>query len=678
MDEHGAYESDLPVQKSRTIREQKRQIEKLSKSAISQDEFFLEFLERVVSAVEGAGGAVWMVQPGDEIRLGYQVRLGETQLLANEQNFQRHAELLKHIERSDQPLAVAPSSAADEFSRHNPSGCVLLFAPLSLQGTVAGIVEIVQRPETTAAAVQGNLQFLMRMCGHALEFLQVRYFKEVLGRQQLWSQLEQFTRKVHASLDVTLTAYAVANEGACLIGCDRVSVAVAKGRKYRLTAVSGQDRFERRSNHVQGMEKLIEAVGATGEPLWFTGETADLAPQLTAAFEAYVDVAHSRSVAVIPLFEPSDPVKKDDDAPSKAKKPRAIGALVVELINEGRPPAGWRERVQVVAVNAELALAKALEHDGLFLMPLWRALGRVQWVIQARTLPKTLSITAALVAVVLGLVLIAADFELQGRGTLEPELSRDVFARIDGVVNDVRTQHGQVVKEGDVLAVLKNHDLEFQLANLTGKRLQAQASVDGIHASLLGTKLSGEQRSRLTSELQALDKSLDSIVVQEELLKRQAKDLEVRSPLAGQVMTWDVANLLMARPVQKGQVLLSVADPSGPWILEIRMPENRVGHITFAQDETGAALPVSFVLATDPGVERYGMIQEIAERAEVDSEKGNSVLVKVRFRKEDVPKGLLKPGAVAVARIGCGRRSVGYVWLHDLWEWVQREVLFRF
>ena len=38
--------------------------------------------------------------------------------------------------------------------------------------------------------------------------------------------------------------------------------------------------------------------------------------------------------------------------------------------------------------------------------------------------------------------------------------------------------------------------------------------------------------------------------------------------------------LLRQRPVNRGEVLLKVADPTGPWELEVYMPENRMGHIS--------------------------------------------------------------------------------------------------
>ena len=69
------------------------------------------------------------------------------------------------------------------------------------------------------------------------------------------------------------------------------------------------------------------------------------------------------------------------------------------------------------------------------------------------------------------------------------------------------------------------------------------------------------------------------------------------------MVTWDLNNRLIRRPVQRGQTLLRVADPDGPWQLELHVPENRMGFITAAQrDRTWAKdLKVTYILATEPG-----------------------------------------------------------------------------
>ena len=144
-------------------------------------------------------------------------------------------------------------------------------------------------------------------------------------------------------------------------------------------------------------------------------------------------------------------------------------------------------------------------------------------------------------------------------------------------------------------------------------------------------------------------------------------------------MTWDIENLLDGRPVERGQVLMQVADTNGPWQLELQMPEDRMGYLINAQQETGEDLPVTFILATEPGKEFQGIIKETHYSAEVRGEEGNTVLIKVDISDVD-QAGITQPNARAEvkAKVYCGQRSIAYVLFHDLWAFIQSRVLFRF
>ena len=138
----------------------------------------------------------------------------------------------------------------------------------------------------------------------------------------------------------------------------------------------------------------------------------------------------------------------------------------------------------------------------------------------------------------------------------------------------------------------------------------------------------------------------------------------MRSPLDGQALTWNLQELLDARPVQRGQALLTVADLDGPWELELHVPDHRAGHVLAAREALRADLDVSFALAAEPGTVYQGHIEDVALSTELDEADGATVLVTVAFDRDEVQG--LRPGATVMARIHCGRRSLGYVWLHDL------------
>jgi hypothetical protein len=169
--------------------------------------------------------------------------------------------------------------------------------------------------------------------------------------------------------------------------------------------------------------------------------------------------------------------------------------------------------------------------------------------------------------------------------------------------------------------------------------------------------------------------ALDSIDIQLELLARKRKQLEVRSPIDGEVVTWNVVDLLERRPVHRGDALITVADPSGDWELEVRMPEDRMGHIVRAQQANDGSLDVEYILATDPGTSLAGRVKEVHRSAEVRGEEGTTVLIKVSIDPGELSHP--RPGAEVTARVHCGRRPLGYVWFHDLVAFVQSRILFR-
>jgi hypothetical protein len=176
------------------------------------------------------------------------------------------------------------------------------------------------------------------------------------------------------------------------------------------------------------------------------------------------------------------------------------------------------------------------------------------------------------------------------------------------------------------------------------------------------------QRLELQKQLESLDRQLA-------LQKEKQRSLTVTSPTNGQVTTWQVKELLIHRPVQRGQVLMSVADPTGDWELEIHMAENRMGHIGNAIKELGADRDVQYILATAPGVTLHGKVKEVSKIGENEGEEGNKVLIKVAINKNDIPQ--LRAGATVTAKIHAGTASLGYTWFHDLVGWFQSKIWFR-
>jgi len=515
------------------------------------------------------------------------------------------------------------------------------------------------------------VRLLEALCELAADFHRRRRLRVLDDIAAGARRAEQFGLAVHRSLELIPTAMAIANEGRRVIGCDRLSVAVRRRNGFRLVAVSGLETLDRRANIVRRLEELTTSVIAAGDPLWFAGEDEPRAPQISGPLHAWQDESHARSLAVIPLL-----AQPAWGAPQSAGEP--IAALIAERFTGDAIDEAYRERMASVSRQAALALQNSLEYQGVPLLRPLRALQHAGWFVTVRHLPRTLALLAILVAAVAALCLVPADFEVEGRGVLQPRNRQNVFARCDGIVSEVLVDQGEPCRAGDVLVVMSRSQLDFEWSRVLGELATARKRLASVQASRLDlsprTAADREKYNQLTAEEEEVQELLKGLERQHEVLQAQRDELVVKSPLAGQVITWNVRQSLEARPVQRGQVLMQVADLAGPWVLEVKVPDERIGHVLAARSALGHDLSVSFMLATDPGAVYRGSVEKIALSTDVRPPEKASVLVTVRVEGNELPR--LRPGATAVSQIGCGRRSLGFVWFHRVWEIILKKVTF--
>jgi hypothetical protein len=661
------------------------EIAEMSRSDISQGEFYEALLNKVVAALAAPGGAVWTVTDAG-LQLEYRINLEQTGLIDNPVGQQQHARLLRQVLLGTEGALFAPHSGTgdasdnDENAAANPTDFLLVMAPVRNDQGPQGVVEVFQRPGARITTQRGYLRFLLQVCEFAGDYLKAGRLKHLSEKQTLWEQLETFTRTAHERLDVRQTAYTIVNEGRRLIGCDRVSVAIRRGGKAPIEAVSGQDTFDKRSNVTVMLGKLAAAVIKTGEDVWYSGDTSDLAPQVEDALDAYVDEAHTKAIAILPLKEPRDEEAKfaegEEQPPAKV-----IGALIVEQMVDSRTPEGFLQRVDVVRTHSSTALTNALEYEGLFLMPVWRFLGKGTKLFRGRTLPKTIAAIVGTAAAIAFLCFFPAEFKVEGDGRLKPTLRQYVWAEVDGRVDKVNVVHDQEVKESDILLVQRSLDLEKEIAGIDGQLQKNIEALNSAQGQLIDPdQMTDVEKIQKAAEVNQLQKEIAALEKQKALLNVKKEKLNIRSPMTGRIVTWNVEERLQGRPVKGGEQVLEVADPRSKWELEVTMPESRMGHIArAANDAPGEKLPVTFFLALNPKEKLQGKVEETHRSAEVRGEEGNTVLIRVSLNQDELRNVIAEPkiGATATAKIHCGRRAIGYVWFHDLIDFVRSKILFR-
>lgn len=671
----------------REIQNLVQEIAELSRTEVDQAEFYDALLNKVVAALAAPGGAVWTMAETGGLQLTYQINLRDTGLIENPIGQSQHGRLLRQVLMSRDGAIISPHSGSGDAAENdpeaaaNPTDFLLVLAPVYNDQGPQGVVEVFQRPGARTATQRGYLRFLLQICEFAGDYLKGQRLRHLADKQTLWEQLETFTRTAHEKLDVRETAYTIANEGRRLIGCDRVSVAIKHGGKCRIEAVSGQDTFDKRSNVTVLLGQLATAVAKTGEDCWYAGDASNLAPQVEEALDAYVDESHTKSLAILPLVEPGGEKELAPDETPGAP-PRVIGALIVEQMVDTRAPEGFKHRVDVVRTHSASALTNSLEYEGLFLMPVWRAIGKTTRWLFGPALPKTITISALVGAALLAACLVKTDFTLEGSGTLRPTTRRNVFANLDGEVREIRVADNAMVKKGQLLVVEESRELEKEIEAVRGELAKTQAEIDATRSQSITDdedERSQTDRNQQEARLSQLEKSTISLKKRMELLTEQQKMLEITSPIDGQVVDSRLEENLLGRHVTPGQALMEIADRDGPWEVEVRMPESRMGYISQAWKESNGKLPVEFILATHPGDPLEGWVADIEPSAEVRGEEGNTVLVKVNFDQQVLRETFAEPkiGAGVTAKIYCGRASIAFVWLHDLVDFVRAKILFR-
>jgi multidrug efflux pump subunit AcrA (membrane-fusion protein) len=295
-------------------------------------------------------------------------------------------------------------------------------------------------------------------------------------------------------------------------------------------------------------------------------------------------------------------------------------------------------------------------------------------------------VLAALAAAIAALVLVPADFHVEATGTLQPVEQRDVFAPRSGLVDDVLVAHGETVTKGQELVRLRDPSLDLDMKRVDGELETAQQQLDAVRATRTNRAIRDANPTdayRLSAEERELQQTLVNLRQELELLRHEQEQLLITAPIAGQVLTWDLSHRLSARPVERGEVLVTVADLANEWQLELEVPDDRIGYVLAAQQELEPNLAVRFRLTSDDREQHEGHIAQICQTADVKTDgaaaPSPTVLVKVKLDEmelSDAGRRELRPGVSARAQIECGQQPLGYVWLHDIWDTIVEWVTF--
>ena len=578
-------------------------------------------------------------------------------------------ELLAEVSTDEQSRIVSslPGSSHSGTNDSVAEGSHVL-SPIRHAGQTVGILETAHGLDAAGQLPPDTIHFFAALCEITADFLSQHELQQLRRARTVWQQWDQYSHRLWQSLDLSSVCAAIANDGRLLAECDRVSVLVRRGRSFQLKSVSGVERIEPRSSATRSLESLARLVARRGRSVWrgaadsTTGDAGDAV--LDELVQRHVRDSGATGVGIVPVLAKRD--EKDRSSPS--------AVIVFEHFQPLDNLAGWQSRGESLANRSGLTLRAAIERSDIPWLGLWQ---RVQRLPQLLVRPSTLFVLALLAGIVAALVLIPAEFTVTGPAELWPAQRREVFASTSGIVDQILVAHGDDVKQDQPLLMLRDPELETETPRIIGEIATVNERLKGVQAARFtgGNTPDAVSRARqLTADEEELKERLRTLERQRLLIEERRERLTLRSPIVGKVLTWDVAQHLSARPVERGQSLLTIGETSGPWVVEVRVADKDAGHMLRARKALLPELDVEFLLAAEPGRTYRGQVREVSLSSEADDAARSHVRVVVGFDRDQIEQP--RPGATALPRIRCGRQPLGYVWLHDLIDAIRTRLLF--
>jgi biotin carboxyl carrier protein len=280
-----------------------------------------------------------------------------------------------------------------------------------------------------------------------------------------------------------------------------------------------------------------------------------------------------------------------------------------------------------------------------------------------------------LVAVVTILALscfLPVPFSIQAPASLEPKLQHNVYTPFDGRISQLFVEEGQEVEKDKSLLLLDAPELAQRLQDIKGRLSTLDQERKGLR--IAANQATGESNSqvpslsRLTSQIEELSSQIESLAAQQVIVEKQLAEAEIKSPLAGTVVGWQLKSELLSRPVSRGSLLFRIARFDGPWLLRIRIADRDALHVLRHFETTGMA--IRFRLVSDERELYSATITSIAKNIDFDPIDGDFLEAIASIDEKE--SGRFRFDSSARVLIPCGNAPLGYVLFRSWIDFLQQ------
>lgn len=410
-------------------------------------------------------------------------------------------------------------------------------------------------------------------------------------------------------------------------GCSRVAIGLVRDAHTRLAALSEAATFEKSSPMVRAYVDAMDEVCDLGQSVHATsahdGESylahRNLMQRVGAGALFSVPVDHqARTIAVLVL-------ERESDTPFDAAEQRwleTFASLFSPVVAQRRD--AERNSLQRLADETRRFCSTLFGPRYL----LWKA-------------------GALLVAIAVALLVwLPVPYRVSAKTVTEGEVQRVAAAPFEGYLAASLVRAGDVVRKGQTLARLDDHDLLVERAKWASERDQYR------------NKLREAMASHDLTAIRVVTAQMDEAQAQLDLTEDKLAHANVVAPYDGVVVSGDLSQQI-GTPVEAGKKLFEIA-PLHSYRIILEVDERDIGQIRAGQ----SGELVMSGLAGRPMPFSVARIMPVATA----QDGKNFYRVEARLKHDSA---LLLPGMEGVGKVDIGRRKLGWVLLHGLLDWLR-------
>ena len=258
--------------------------------------------------------------------------------------------------------------------------------------------------------------------------------------------------------------------------------------------------------------------------------------------------------------------------------------------------------------------------------------------------------------------------------TLEPSEGQTIACTRDCIVDSIEVVHGQSVREGQVVARLRDPTLEDRRLELLGRRSVLFEQRASVGDQLVNPATPRDQFRRLEDEQLLLETQIAGVDDSLAAVQRMIGRLTIRSRRDGVVDAWRAADELPGLPLRRGDHLMRIIGADSSWQALASVPSRRIGWLHAAQNDSDLRAEISVDGSTAAKrvvlLDRYGPPVQSSETDTAQSAMWVAFELPATDRPDDPAWRSGAPGRIM---IHCGEVSLGRWLAGDVAQWTRQQ-----